>query len=427
MKRMLSDIMQNEALDFALYTLYSRALPSMIDGCKPVHRFVLHSTLKDAKTEFNKVAALGSNVAKFGYNHGEVSAQDALKLMAAEWTNNVPLVIGRGNFGSRMIRDSAAARYVYAKMHPNFSTYFRDVELAPEHDDPEHTPPQFYVPIIPIVLANGMQGIATGFATNILPHDPKWIKKAVAEYIAGKEMSEPVVMWPSFTGDITFDGTKYTQHGKFEVSGLTAIVTEIPTSFDHPKYCKELDKLVETGKISSYTDETSDTFRFRVRFKRGSSMTDDFIKKTLKLTKAFSPNVNVINQHNRLAGYDDVRDLIKDFVDYRMEFLETRISSGLETSLQRSVLADAKVHFIKSVIAGETILHGKTRAVLSKELTANETFKPFVSELLAMTVDKMTSDEVTRLEKEANAARKQHEYWQKTTPKKEYVKDIKEL
>ncbi|CAL9991603.1 DNA topoisomerase II [Vibrio phage D479] len=426
-KRPLTDIMNNEALDFALYTLHHRALPSMIDGCKPVHRFVLYSTLKDAKSEFAKVAALGSNVAKLGYNHGEVSAQDALKLMAAEWTNNLPLVAGRGNFGSRMIQDSAAARYVYAKMHPNFPKYFKDIELSPEHPDPEHVPPAFYVPVIPVVLVNGMLGIATGYSTKIYPHDLDWVKKAVTEHLAGKEISEPVVSWPCFDGEITYDGTKYTQHGTFDVSGLTAVVTEIPTTYDHPKYCAVLDKLVDEGKISSWTDETSDTFQFRVRFKRGSNMTDDFIKKTLKLTKSFTPNVNVINQHNRLASYDDVRDLVKDFVDFRLEFLEDRISNGLKTSLRRSSLADAKVHFIKSVIAGETILHGKTKAVLTKELSIQDNLKPYVSELLAMTVDKMTSDEVKRLEKEANDARKEHEYWQKTTPKKEYVKDIKEI
>ncbi|AIE13779.1 topoisomerase II medium subunit [Vibrio phage nt-1] len=428
MQRTLSSIVNCEALEYAMYTIENRAIANGIDGLKPVHRFVLYNVIKDAATSFDKVAALGSSVSKIGYNHGETAAQDALALMAAEWTNNVPIIQGRGNFGSRMVKESASARYVYAKLHENFDKYFKDIHLSPVHRDVEHIPPQFYVPVLPMILMNGIFGVATGFACNILPHDPEWVKKAVLECIAGKEISEPVIKFPEFRGKIEkLEHNKYAQIGTVEISGLTAVVTEIPTGFDHSKYITELDKLVEKGKISSYVDETSDTFQFRVRFKRGAKMSEESVIKTLKLQSNFTQNINVTDENYQIRHFDDVRELVKWFVDFRMSFLPKRIDDAQKRTEKRSSLACAKVEFIKKVISGDIVLFGKKRAEVSAELKENELFKEHVNDLLNMSVDKMTDDEIARLEKDAEAAQKELTYWQNTTVQKEFIKDIKAL
>lgn len=427
MIRKLSSIFNNEALDYAMYTIESRAIPHLIDGLKPVQRFVLYSTLKNAKNDFVKVASLGSNVSSYGYNHGEVSAQDALKLMASEWSNNIPLFKGRGNFGSRMVQDSAASRYVYAKMGENFDKYFKDLNLAPEHKDLEHIPPAFYIPVIPMVLANGVDGIATGFACKIPPHDPKWLKQAVIECLSNKEISEPVLKFPAFTGTIDKVDGKYIQKGVVEISGLTATVTEIPSKYDYDKYCTVLDDLLEAGKISRWTDATSDTFNFVVKFKRGTKMSEANVLKLLKLTATISPNINVIGPDGLLHHFDDARDLVKAFVTYRKDFLTKRIEHGIQTTLDAYSLASARVSFIEMVIEGSIILHGKKRSELSKELSTVDAFKDWVTELLSMTVDKMTQDEVERLLKAAVNARKELDYWKSTTPDKEFIKDLKSL
>ncbi|CAM0016491.1 DNA topoisomerase medium subunit [Vibrio phage 6E35.1a] len=426
MERKLTDIVNDEALEYAMYTIENRALANGVDGLKPVQRFVLYSVLRDASTSFDKVAALGSSVSKIGYNHGETSAQDALALMAANWKNNLSIVEGRGNFGSRMVQEPASARYVYAKLHENFKQYFKDIHLAPEHKDVEHVPPQFYVPVIPTILLNGVFGVATGFACNILPHDPKWVKKAVVEYLSGKEISEPVIMYPEFNGRVEkLEHNKYAQIGTVEISGLTAVVTEVPTTFDHTKYLAVLDKLTESGKISSYVDETSETFQFRVRCKRGTKMDEANIIKLLKLQSNATQNINVIDENYEIRHFNDVRELVKWFVDYRLTFLPTRIKDAIQTTTARSSLAIAKASFIKDVVSGRIVLFGKKRAEVSKELKADERYSPHVTELLNMSVDKMTDDEIAKLDKDSESALKELDYWNKTTPQKEFIKDLK--
>ena len=180
----ISDVAKNEWLDFAMYTVEARAIPNMIDGLKPVQRFYLYSSIKNSKKDFKKVSAVSGIISDYGYNHGEQSAAGAGQLMAATWNNNVTLVEGRGSFGTRLIQEAGAPRYVYTRLSENFDKYIKDINLAPEHGDPEHEPPAFYVPIIPLVLVNGTKGIATGFATHILPRDPVDLITACQQYLS---------------------------------------------------------------------------------------------------------------------------------------------------------------------------------------------------------------------------------------------------
>ena len=156
----LSDVALNEMFDYARYTIESRAIPSMIDGLKPVQRFYLYSSIVNSKRDFKKVSAVSGVVSDYGYQHGETSAAGAGQLMAATWSNNICLVEGRGSFGTRQIQSAGAARYVYTKLSENFTKYIKDLDLSPEHEDPEHTPPRFYLPVLPLVLATSLAPIA---------------------------------------------------------------------------------------------------------------------------------------------------------------------------------------------------------------------------------------------------------------------------
>ena len=98
--RNLQSIIDNEAKEFAIYTVENRAIPNLIDGFKPVQRFVIARALdlsRGNKEKFHKLASVAGGVADLGYHHGEGSAQDAGALMANTWNNNYPLLDGQGN------------------------------------------------------------------------------------------------------------------------------------------------------------------------------------------------------------------------------------------------------------------------------------------------------------------------------------------
>ena len=371
----ISKVARNEWLDFAMYTVESRAIHNMIDGLKPVQRFYLYSSLLNSKRDFKKVSAVAGIISDYGYNHGETSAAGAGQLMAASWNNNVCLVEGRGSFGTRLVKQAGAARYVYTRVHKNFEKYIKDIELSPVHADPEHEPPSFYLPVLPLVLANGAKGIATGFATSILPRSTKHLAKAVKEYLEKGSIARKLpITLPDFSGKVEYDkeNDKYQVIGSFERKSKTVmVITEVPYGYDREGYIKVLDTLEDNNDIVSYEDKCDKTgFRFEIKLKLASAnaWTDERIIRKFKLSKPLSENLTVIDQNGKLREYTNARDLIKDFVDYRLTILQQRINLRKEEEVEESRWLKVKMQFIKAVLDGTIQFKNKKKDVVATQI-----------------------------------------------------------
>lgn len=431
----VSTLAKSEWLDFAMYTVEARAIPSMIDGMKPVQRFYLYSSIKNSKTEFKKVSAVSGVVSDYGYNHGESSAAGAGQLMAAEWSNNICLVEGRGSFGTRLVQAAAAARYTYTCLHKNFNKYIKDIDLAPIHEDPEHEPPRFYVPVIPLVLANGVKGIATGFATNILPRDPEDLIRACSEYVTTGNIDQKVqIKFPEFKGTITFNAeeNRYYCNGIFERKGKTILtITEVPYGYDREAYVKVLDKLEDDGDIVSYEDLCDKTgFCFEVKLKQQTSANwdDQKIVAAFKLSKPFSENLTVIDHTGKLKEYTDERDLISDFCKYRTIILQSRIDLRKQEATELARWLNIKMQFIQAVLDDKIKFKNQKRNEVAKQiLDVTDAVNNDIDRLLRINILSLTDEMVKQLLSEIKDAQKDLAYWEKTTPKKQFVKDLQEL
>lgn len=435
-KYTVSDIANNEWKEFAMYTVESRAIPNMIDGMKPVQRFYLYSSIMNSKTEFKKVSAVAGVVSQFGYNHGETSASGAGQLMAADWNNNICLVEGRGSFGTRLIPAAAAPRYTYTRLHKNFGKYIKDIDIAPVHDDPEHEPPAFYIPVIPLVLANGAKGIATGFATTILPRDPDDIARACKEYITKGDIGKKLkIKFPKFKGTVTFnpeDG-KYYCEGVYEKKSKTVLeITEIPYGMDRESYVTVLDKLEDSGDIVGYDDLCDkDGFRFEVKLKiaTSSKWNDDKIKKQFKLSKALSENLTVIDYNGKLREYDDERLVVKDFCDYRLGMLQKRIDLRIEEFEEEVRWLDVKMQFIQAVIDNKIVFKNKKKDAVGKQIYENTSARDDddIERLLRINIMSLTDEMVKALKADQDTAKKELKFWKSTTPNDQFLIDLEEI
>lgn len=439
-QRSLQSIIDNEAKEFAIYTVENRAIPNMIDGFKPVQRFVMKRALdlsRGNKEKFHKLASVAGGVADLGYHHGEGSAQDAGALMANTWNNNFPLLDGQGNFGSRLVQKAAASRYIFCRVSDNFRKVYKDLEIAPAHKDNEHVPPAFYLPVIPTVLLNGVRGIATGYATNILPHSFESIVECTRLALEGKLDKEPEVKFPKFNGKVvpTEDGG-VELHGVYKFTSATQMyISEIPYKFDRDTYVeKVLDPLEEKGLIT-YTDDCSKAgFGFKVKFRgvyhlpTSTEMRHDMIMRDFKLIEKLSQFIVVIDENGKLNDkFTKASDLIKHFVEVRKTFVEKRIEHKLNEVKEQLTLAVAKAQFIKDVVDGKIVIQGKTRKALVSELEKVDLFKSHVEKLVSMNIYHITSDEAKKLIEAAKSLKKEYKYWQETTPEAEFIKDLEEL
>lgn len=428
----ISKVAKNEWLDFAMYTVESRAIPNMIDGLKPVQRFYLYSSLLNSKRDFKKVSAVAGIISDYGYNHGETSAAGAGQLMAASWNNNVCLVEGRGSFGTRLVQQAGAARYVYTRVHKNFETYIKDIELSPVHDDPEHEPPSFYLPVLPLVLANGAKGIATGFATSILPRSTKHLAKAVKEYLAKGSIARKLpITFPDFSGSVVYnkEEDKYQVIGTFERKSKTVmIITEVPYGYDREGYIKVLDALEDNNDIVSYEDQCDKTgFRFEIKLKLASAnaWTDERIIRKFKLSKPLSENLTVIDQNGKLREYKDERDLIKDFTDYRLTVLQERINLRKKEEVEESRWLKVKMQFIKAVLDGSVQFKNKKKDVVAAQiLKVTDALELDVDKLLRINMLSLTDEMVKDLKKQIAECKERLTFWSKTTPREQFESDL---
>lgn len=431
----ISDVARNEWKSFAMYTVESRAIPNMVDGLKPVQRFYLYSSILNSKKEFKKVSAVAGIISDYGYNHGEQSAAGSGQLMAATWNNNVCLVEGRGSFGTRLVQDAGAARYVYTRLHANFDKYITDLELSPKHDDPEHEPPAFYLPVIPLVLANGTKGIATGFATNILPRHPDSLSRACREYLMNGTIAAKLpVMFPEFNGTVEYnkEEDKYTVLGTFEKKGKTGLlITEVPYGYDRESYVKVLDDLEDADEIVGYEDLCDKTgFKFEVKLKQNTSASwnDAKIVQKFKLSKPLSENLTVIGPDGKLREYKDERDLIRDFCDYRLGILQQRIDlrKSEETELSRWLLV--KSQFIQAVLDEKVKFKNQKKASVAKQIVDNtDALDSDVDRLLRINIMSLTDEMVKELDKEIIESKKRLKYWNSTTPRDQFAVDLDSL
>ena len=440
MERNLKSIIDNEAKEYAIYTVENRAIPNLIDGLKPVQRFFLYRALelsKQGKEKFHKLASVAGGVADAGYHHGEGSAQEAGALMANTWNNNYPLLDGQGNFGSRLVQQAAASRYIFCRVSKNFYDVYKDFEVMQKHEDEEHLPPKFYLPIIPTVLLNGVRGIATGYSTSILPHSFASVVECTKLALKDELNKEPEVCYPKFNGTInkTEDGS-YELIGTYKFTSKTVInITEVPYKWDRAKYVeKVLDPLEDAGKITYEDDCSREGFGFKVKLLKEFGLEqDEFLRhkqilQEFKLVERVSQFIVVIDENGKLNDkFENASDLIKHFVKVREGFVEKRIEHNKKASREKFNLALAKAKFIKAVIDGQIIISGKSKKQLSEELSSDSLFEPYVSQLIGMSVYYITTDEYEKLKQEAKRLKEEYDYWCNTTPKVEYLKDLEAI
>lgn len=424
MKRTIKDLINTEGLEYSEYVISERALPSLIDGLKPSQRYFLYSCIRNANNTFKKIAAISGVVSEYGYNHAETAILDTGAAMANTWANNYPIVLGRGNFGSRSNRDAAAPRYIFAKIDENFEHLFVDNDLLPSTKKGSELP-EFYLPIIPYVLLNGTSGIAVGYATDIPPHCPKSVAEQTITCIKNGSCDNALISFPEFIG--TVDQEERTISGRVELkSKYIARITELPPQFDRVTYIKLLDKLVDSSKIVSYDDlcGTEFEFEFEVKLKRDKTYNEKDLMNLFDLTKSFKYNINVILSDGKRKTYKQTKDLIRDFVDYRITFYPIRIQKRIDEFTEKYELANEKLRFIDEFNNHD--LDKKLKGFSKKKAIEylNELNYNRSELLIGLPIHQITLDEVDKLKKLAKEYHDTLIYWQNTTAKAEFIKDV---
>lgn len=311
----VSGMFKNWFIDYASYVILERAVPAMEDGLKPVQRRILHSMWELEDGRYNKVANLIGNTMKY-HPHGDASIGDALVTMGQKDL----LIDCQGNWGNILTGDSAAApRYIEARL----SKFGQEVLFNPKttnwglsydgrNKEPITLPVKF-----PLVLAQGVEGIAVGLATKILPHNFNELIDASIQILRGKKAS----IYPDFATAGIADFSDYRdgmRGGKIkvrarikELNSKTLIISEIPFGTTTGSLIDSILAANEKGKIKvkKVEDNTAENVEILIHLQPGIS-TDKTIDALFAFTNcevSVSPNACIIeNERPRFVGVSEI-------------------------------------------------------------------------------------------------------------------------
>ena len=330
-KHQLSGMYQNWFLDYASYVILERAVPHIMDGLKPVQRRILHSMRRMEDGRYNKVANIVGHTMQF-HPHGDASIGDALVQLGQKDL----LIDCQGNWGNILTGDSAAApRYIEARL----SRFALDVVFNPKttewklsYDGRNREPVTLPVKF-PLLLAQGVEGIAVGLSSKILPHNFNELCDAAISYLHGEDFR----LYPDFQTGGSIDVSKYNDgerggtvrvRSKIEkIDNKTLAVREIPYGKTVASVCDSIVKASEKGKIKirKVEDLTSGSVEILVHLTPGTSSdkTIDALYAFTDCEVSISPNCCVIDE--RKPHFLTVSDVLRKSVDNTRDLLRREL------------------------------------------------------------------------------------------------------
>jgi hypothetical protein len=352
-----SDFILNDSREYAIYVCSTRAVPNVEDGLKHGQRIALW-LLRNRADKIKTVALGGEMAASKLYVHGDVSANDSIGKLAAPFKNNVPLIEGLGQFGSRVapVDGIGAPRYTEVRRSkPAEAFLYNDLDLVPleENYDGSNHQPRHFLPLIPTVLLNGVAGVAVGWSTEILPRSLKSLIQATQDALDGKPIKNVEPFFEKYNVGVKNIGPNQWEFtGKLKILDTSTIqITELPPGEKIDNFRAKLIAMEDRGEIQGFTDRSTKVIDITVKFKRGSlgaqaarveveeidgrrfkhkiparkAWTEEDAIKFFKLTEKVTERIVVIDWGGTaIRTYPSAELLIADFVKWRLGWYTKR-------------------------------------------------------------------------------------------------------
>lgn len=355
-KHHLSGMYQSWFLDYASYVILERAVPDIYDGLKPVQRRILHSMKRLDDGRYNKVANIVGHTMQF-HPHGDASIGDALVQLGQKDL----LIDCQGNWGNILTGDGAAApRYIEARLSKFANeTIFnpKTTEWRSSYDGRNKEP--IVLPVkFPLLLAQGVEGIAVGLNSKILPHNFNELCDACISYLK----NETFVLYPDFQTGGSIDVTRYNDGERGgavkvrakmnKVDNKTLAITEIPFGSNTSKLIDSIIKASEKGKIKirKVDDNTSACVEILVHLQPGvsSDKTIDALYAFTDCELSISPNCCVI--HNNKPRFMGISEMLRISADHTRELLQAELQIQRAELLEQLFFTSLEKIFIENRI-----------------------------------------------------------------------------
>jgi DNA topoisomerase-2 len=432
------DFVNKDLIHFSNYNL-ERSIPSVMDGLKTSQRKILYSAFKrNLKTEIRVAQFAGYVSEHSGYHHGEASLNDTIVGMAQDFvgSNNLPLLVPAGQFGTRLEggKDSAATRYIHTHLQPYIEQLFPsdDFEcLSYRDDDGIQVEPEWYAPILPMLLINGSRGIGTGYSTFIPSYNPTQLKDIIVKWLkTGSGLDDELIPYTKgFRGSIVKSGTQeYLVEGVYKIDKDTVTITELPVGTWISDFRETLEKMSADGTIKDYTDTSTDT-DILIKVKLGSGGIEA-LKKQL-VSKLKTTNMHSFNSKGVIHKYDTANDILKEYLAVRLDMYVKRQTHMLQVLKSKLPYHENVVRFIRQQCEEIPLpdLRRKTPEVCDELLASHgfDKIKDSYHYLMNLPIASLTLKNATKHEQELEDLKTAIAELESKTPKQLWADDLKKL
>ncbi|KAI5195412.1 type II DNA topoisomerase [Aureobasidium subglaciale] len=383
------DFINKELILFSMADNF-RSIPSLVDGFKPGQRKILYTALRRNLKKDIKVVELAGLVSGLtAYSYGETSLQQTIVGLAQTFvgSNNINVLEPSGNFGSRLQggSDAASARYIYTRLSPFARRLFNAHDeplLTYNTDDGKTIEPETYIPVVPMILINGADGIGTGWSTSIPNYNPQDVIENIRLRMAGSSKADMKPMQPWFrgwTGEVEDIG-----NGRFRFTGTvthnpqdnTVEVTELPVRFWTQDFKAHLEEIIKAEKTPSFIKDYSEYntpekvhFIITLDDKGMKVALDKGLEEQFKLSRTMATtNLVAFDGQGRIHKYETPLDIMEEFYHIRLAFYEKR-KQYLLNEMQRELdKLSNQSRFVQMIIDGKLVVSKKKKSVLVAEL-----------------------------------------------------------
>ena len=456
--------------DLASFMLYnnSRAFPNVLDGLKTSQRKVLAACFKlkitkevARKSDLKVFQLVGRIAAEMGYHHGDASLTGCVTGMAAEYVgaNNVALLWPDGQFGTNYSHSASSSRYISAFLEPISRCLFPEADddaLVKVSDSGKEVEPRFYVPLLPLVLINGAEGIGSGWSTFLHQHCPHSVLKHVLAYLEHRfengpppSSVAPLLPWyRGYRGSFREEEGGFVSVGDFEIeedgsNGCKINVRQLPIgSRDNLEAVEDMRKrLVGEGPGKLATEVNSKnmsvwetlieirTSAERIRAAGG----EVGIRSLLRIEKRLgTENVHLWSSDSppRLRKYT-VSQIVEEHCDARLDLYSKRLQKEIGEAEEVLKTVAAKKRFVSLCRSGALDLKADTKGELEARVEAagfsRDSKEGSFQYLIGMPAYSLTKEEETRLGKEEKKWSDCLASLRKTTPLSLWRKELRDL
>ena len=427
-------IIDTELRQFSHETL-TRSIPSMVDGLKESQRKILFAALRKFGLSNHpfKIAQLASYTAeKTAYLHGETSLGNAITKMTQGFigSNNMPLLVPEGQTGSRLQlgADAASTRYTFTRLQDYTRDIFHkddDAILSYCIEEGQSVEPEYFVPVIPMVLVNGAEGISVGYRSVVPQHKVEDVVQCMLNRLEHGEFGALNPSWVGFKGTITEDDSAWYTHGVFESTAedTSIVITEIPVGVSIDKYTAHLQKLVDKSQILSFMaaapDENSVHFTLQVL--------PNFDTSQLKLTNSITKRcLNLLDTSGTVRTFTSTAEILTEFYVLRLKTSAKRRDHLLLTLKKQLSYIGYKTKFIELVLQDRLDIKN-TKPFILEQAKDYKIPQELTEEFLKLSILTLSKEMVLKLQEEQRDLEKQLHKIKNTTAEEFYRRDLEAL